>query len=60
MAKTGFNDAYISSRYKAYKDGKFVEIVVLTNDRKKQYEAKGWTFVRTNLRVGDRLGSQSD
>jgi len=58
--KNGFNDAYITSRYKAYKDGEFVEIVVLTNDRKKQFEEKGWTFVRTNLRVGDRLGSQSD
>ena len=57
--KTTFNEAYISSRYKAYgPDGKFIEIVALTNDRKRQYEERGYTFTRTQLRVGDRIGSQ--
>lgn len=45
-----FNPTLISSRYKAFDpDGKYKEIVSLTNDAKKKYEDKGWTFVRTTL-----------
>ncbi len=57
-SRTGFNDTYITSRYKAFKDGEFKSIVTLTNDRKKWYEARGWTFVRTTQREGDYVGSQ--
>lgn len=56
---SSFNEAYISSRYKAYDpDGNFVEVVALTNDRKRRYEERGYTFKRTQLRVGDQIGSQ--
>jgi hypothetical protein len=49
MARTGFNDTYVTSRYEAWNpDGKKIsEIVTLTNDRKKWYEGKGWKFKRT-------------
>lgn len=49
MAKSGFNDAYVTSRYQAYHPDKgwIKEIVTLTNDRKKEYERKGWKFKRT-------------
>lgn len=54
-----FNDTYITSRYKAYNpQGEFVEIVKLTNDSKRRYEARGWTFKRTNLREGDRIATE--
>lgn len=57
--RTSFNDTYISSRYKAFNpDGVFVEVVALTNDTKKRYERMGWTFKRTTMREGDRLGSR--
>lgn len=61
MARSEFNDAYITSRYKAYDaSGAYKGIVTLTNDRKKRYEEKGFRFVRTNLREmgDDRYGSQ--
>lgn len=57
----GFNDTYISSRYKAWPPGKdkpLSEAVTLTNDRKKAFEEKGWRFERTQIRSGDRFGSQ--
>lgn len=49
MAKSSFNDTYVTSRYEAWNpDGqKIKEIVTLTNDRKKWYEQKGWRFRRT-------------
>lgn len=58
--KNTFNDTYISSRYKATRpDGTRVpEAITLTNDRKRQFEAKGWTFERTTVRAGDYFGSQ--
>lgn len=58
--KSSFNEAYISSRYKAWRpDGTAVlEVITLTNDRKRQFEAKGWTFKRTTIRAGDTFGSQ--
>lgn len=60
MARSEFNDAYITSRYKAWdKDGNYKGVVTLTNDRKRKYEEKGFTFTRTNLReMGvERYGS---
>ena len=49
MAKTGFNDTYVTSRYEAWRpDGtKLAEVVTLTNDTKRRYEGKGWKFKRT-------------
>lgn len=60
MSKRGFNDTYISSRYKAWKpDGTLVkEAVTMNNDRKRALEAKGWRFERTTVRSGDYFGSQ--
>jgi hypothetical protein len=57
--RNGFNDTYITSRYKAWRpDGTPVtEVVHLTNDRKRQFEEKGWTFKRTTIRAGDTFGS---
>lgn len=60
MAKNGFNDTYVTSRYKAYDpDGNYRGPAVLTNDRKRLLEAKGWTFKRTTFAEsgGDRGGS---
>jgi hypothetical protein len=60
MARSEFNDAYITSRYKAWdKDGNYKGVVTLTNDRKRKYEERGFTFIRTNLReMGvERYGS---
>jgi hypothetical protein len=50
MARTNFNDTYVTSRYEAIdpKGNKLREIVTLTNDRKKLYESKGWRFKRTH------------
>lgn len=60
MSKRGFNDTYISSRYKAWRpDGTQVkEVVSMNNDRKRQLEAKGWRFERTTVRNGDYFGPQ--
>ena len=53
-----FNDTYLTSRYKAYDpEGKYREIVSLTNEAKRRYEARGWTFTRTRLREGDRIAT---
>lgn len=42
-----FNPTLIRSRWRAYDpSGKFKEIVTLTADAKRRYEAKGWTFER--------------
>lgn len=54
-----FNATYVTSRYKAYDpNGNFREIVSLTNDSKRRYEARGWTFKRTTLREGDHVDSR--
>lgn len=48
--KYEFNNTLVTSRYKAFgPDGVFKEIVTLSNDAKKRYEAKGWTFQSTTL-----------
>ncbi len=64
MARNDFNDAYITSRYKAFDaEGKYKGIVSLTNDSKRRYEAKGFTFTRTSLRASGednpRYGSRT-
>lgn len=46
----------IRGRFRAYDpEGNFKEIVTLSNDAKKRYEAKGWTFKRTNGRDNTRI-----
>lgn len=51
MAKNNFNQSTISSRYKAWdKNGVYKGVVSLTNETKRRYEEKGFTFVRTSLR----------
>lgn len=49
MGNSGFNDTYVTSRYEAWnpKGEKIKEIVTLTNDRKRQFERRGWRFRRT-------------
>jgi hypothetical protein len=60
MARNGFNDTYVTSRYKAYDpQGNYRGPAVITHDKKREMEAKGWTFTRTTLTEsgGDRSGS---
>lgn len=42
--------APLTSKYKAFPpDGGQYKVVKLTSAAKKRYEARGWTFERTNL-----------
>jgi hypothetical protein len=44
-----FNASYVSSRWKAYDpEGNYREIVTLSAEAKRRYEARGWTFKRAN------------
>lgn len=59
-SKKGFNDTYVTSRYKAFDpEGNYRGPAVITHDRKTALEAKGWKFTRTTFTEsgGDRSGS---
>lgn len=44
-----WNNYGILSKWAAYKDGELVEVVMLTVEKKRWYETRGWTFERTRL-----------
>jgi len=44
-----WNNFGILSKWAAYKDGIFVEVVMLNIEKKRWYEQRGWTFKRTRL-----------